>query len=94
MERVFKKSVKRVKIAYTGQSSIVRCVNCGRALISELKIANNDAGKKRFLRNQVIMICALKRKTHYSRSKKWLKYKNNQSILQPAFGQESFILIY
>lgn len=36
--------LKRVKIAYTGQSSIVRCVNCGRVLTSEFKIANNDAG--------------------------------------------------
>ena len=39
--------LKRVKIASTRHSSKVKCVNCGRVLTSEFKIANNDAGYQR-----------------------------------------------
>jgi hypothetical protein len=44
MEKVFKRPIKRVKIASTKHSSKIKCVNCCRVLTSEFKIPNNDAG--------------------------------------------------
>ena len=36
--------LKRMKIAYTMRFSIVRCVNCGRALSGDFKIHANSSG--------------------------------------------------